>query len=180
MEKRFPVTKLMVAAATLDPSIQHIAAIDNWLDEKKTTRAQLLRDVIAEMNIEMDWQSHDPQLQQMPSAKDRNVRLMLLHKHSVPNDENNTIENELIFFKHIREDITDVLLFWKLQQSNYPCMAKIAGILLAIPATSAKSESCFSTAGALLCSRRAAIEPLRAEKILFIHDNFNFCAKDLF
>lgn len=184
MEKRFPVTKSMVAAAILDPSIQHIAAIDEWLDEKMITRAQLIRDIIAEMNIELDFQSHDfqpeqPQQQNEPQ-KYGDIRLMLLQKHSVLNRENSSVENELKNFKNIREQIPDVLLFWKSQESNFPNIAKIAKVLLAIPATSAKSESCFSSAGALLCSRRAAIEPLRAEKILFIHDNFNFCANNLF
>lgn len=38
LERRLPMTEELVAAAILDPSIQHLEVIDEWLDMKKMTR----------------------------------------------------------------------------------------------------------------------------------------------
>lgn len=38
LERRLPITEELVAAAILDPSIQHLEVIDEWLDMKKLTR----------------------------------------------------------------------------------------------------------------------------------------------
>lgn len=185
LETRFPETELMITASILDPNIQHAEAVDNWLRRKKSTRAILLRKICNEMNIvlNIDEQPREEQsdVHSAPRrSKHADIRISLLHKHSVLNRSNNTLENELNNFIKIREEVSDVLLFWKREAHHYPKMSKIAEVILAIPATSAKSESCFSASGALLCSRRASIEPLRAEKVLFVHDNYNYCAQDLF
>lgn len=52
-------------------------------------------------------------------------------------------------------------------------MAAVAKILLSIPMTTSKSESSFSVAGSLMRKQRASITPFRAEKILFLHDNYD-------
>lgn len=38
LERRLPLTEELVAAAILDPSIQHLEVIDDWLNMKKMTR----------------------------------------------------------------------------------------------------------------------------------------------
>lgn len=38
LERRLPLTEELVAAAILDPSIQHLEVIDNCLDMQKMTR----------------------------------------------------------------------------------------------------------------------------------------------
>ena len=50
----------------------------------------------------------------------------------------------------------DVLDFWKQNQDVFPLLAKMARIVLAIPASSAKSESVFSTGGLIVTPRRFA------------------------
>ena len=48
----------------------------------------------------------------------------------------------------------DVLSFWRLYQADLPNLARIAKIVLAIPASSSKSERVFSTGGLVVCSLR--------------------------
>ena len=48
----------------------------------------------------------------------------------------------------------DVLDFWKQNQDVFPLLAKMARIVLAIPASSAKSEHVFSTGGLIVTPRR--------------------------
>lgn len=50
----------------------------------------------------------------------------------------------------------DVLDFWKQNQDVFPLLAKMARIVLAIPASSAKSERVFSTGGLIVTPRRFA------------------------
>ena len=52
----------------------------------------------------------------------------------------------------------DVLDFWKQNQDVFPLLAKMARIVLAIPASSAKSEHVFSTGGLIVTPRRFAHE----------------------
>ena len=52
----------------------------------------------------------------------------------------------------------DVLDFWKQNQDVFPLLAKMARIVLAIPASSAKSERVFSTGGLIVTPRRFAHE----------------------
>ena len=48
----------------------------------------------------------------------------------------------------------DVLSFWRLYQADLPNLARIAKIVLAIPASSSKSERVFSTGGLVVSSKR--------------------------
>lgn len=83
------------------------------------------------------------------------------------------LEAELSRFSNIHINEEDVLKFWREEETQFPLMAAVAKVLLCKPATSAASESAFSVAGALLSKRRATIDPLRARKILFVHDNYD-------
>ena len=51
----------------------------------------------------------------------------------------------------------DVLAFWKLFAADLPNLARIARIVLAIPASSSKSERVFSTGGLVVSSKRLNI-----------------------
>lgn len=101
------------------------------------------------------------------------VRMQLLKKHS--NQSSSVgIEAELSRFANIHTHEEDVMKFWREEETHFPLIACVAKVLLCKPATSAASESAFSVAGALLSKRRATIDPLRARKILFVHDNYDF------
>lgn len=100
------------------------------------------------------------------------VRMNLLRKHTSRNTRRG-LEYELSRFANIQTHEANVLAFWCTEESHFPTMAAVAKVLLGKPATSAASECAFSVAGALLSKRRATIDPLRARKILFVHDNYD-------
>lgn len=177
-ERRFPITNTMIAAAILDPSAQHIEAVSNWLFDNNKTRSEVLCDAMQEFDIIRDYEHPDRQQEEHQNLIDNkigNFRLMLLKKHSIFTNTDNNIEYELSNFINIKDEVADVLAFWKSQEQNFPNMARLAKVILSKPASSAKSESAFSVAGVLLCKKRALVEPLRAQKILFIHDNYQLC-----
>jgi len=60
------------------------------------------------------------------------------------------------------------LRWWKLNQSRFPHLAKLARRLLAIPATSAPSERIFSQAGITIANDRAALTHENAANCIFI------------
>lgn len=97
----------------------------------------------------------------------------LLNKHIKVDQQMSTLGEELSRFQNVSQSEDDILSFWRKNEVNFPKLAKIAKVVLCIPMTSAKSESAFSIAGSLIRKRRASITPFRAEKLLFIHDNYD-------
>lgn len=98
---------------------------------------------------------------------------MLLNKHIKVEQQMGTLEEELARFQNISDCEADILSFWRKNEANFPKLAKVAKVLLSIPMSSAKAESAFSIAGSLIRKRRASLTPFRAEKLLFIHDNYD-------
>lgn len=170
-----PLTEDMIAAAIVDPSIQHLHVIDDWLREQRKTKIEMLHSVVTTHNINLCSESEVIQsttCQQQPQPN-MDIRLFLLQKHSSVTRNISSLDAELNRFNGLKEEVSDVLGFWRMQEYTFPQMAQIAKVILCKPATSAKSESAFSVAGALITKKRANIDPLRAEKVLFIHDNYN-------
>lgn len=142
----------------------------------------MIRGVIHDLNIQLP-SSEQTTEQHSTGNNDANDILMeksnvptiisqLISKHTNPNlNQSGTIESELISFKDIME--SDALKFWQKNKEKYTNLATVANVVLQIPITSAKSEAAFSIAGCLIREKRASIEPLRAEKVLFVHDNYN-------
>lgn len=175
LENRFPITNIMIASALLDPGIQHIEAVSNWLFDTGKTRFEVLRDAMIELKID-SIDDHVYQQQHPTKNSADNIRIQLLKKYSISTNSGDVgIEHEISNFQSLRDDVADVLEFWRNNEKNYPNLGKLAKVLLSKPASSAKSESAFSVAGVLLSKKRSHIDPLRAQKVLFIHDNYKLC-----
>lgn len=127
----------------------------------------MLRSIMNQFNITQSVA--EPELEDIDNKT--SLRMQLLRKHS-NRSPNIGLEAEIIRFSNIHTHEEDVLKFWHEEEKHFPLMAAVAKVLLCKPATSAASESAFSVAGALLSKRRASIDPFRARKILFIHDNY--------
>jgi hypothetical protein len=61
--------------------------------------------------------------------------------------------------------------WWRVNETNFLYIAKLALKYLSIPATSAPSERAFSTAGLTIAKDRAQLEASRANEIVFLHDS---------
>lgn len=142
----------------------------------------MIREVVHDLNIQLP--SPEQTTEQHSTGNDHTndismeksnvptIISQLISKHTTPNlNQSGSIESELISFKDIME--SDALNFWKKNKDKYPNLATVANVVLQIPITNAKSEAAFSIAGCLIREKRASIEPLRAEKVLFVHDNYN-------
>jgi len=88
----------------------------------------------------------------------------------------NNITNELERYLSMPlEDQIDPLTWWKLQQSEYPSLSRVARDYLSIQATSVASEQAFSIAGKTISEVRNRLERETARAILclksWIHKN---------
>lgn len=141
-----------------------------------------MRKVIHDFNIELPSSQQATERQSTGDGDTNDILIQksnvatiisqLISKHTSHSiSRSATIESELISFKDIME--SDAITFWKNHKEKYPYLAAVANVVLSIPITSSKSEGAFSIAGCLIREKRASIDPLRAEKVLFVHDNYN-------
>lgn len=78
------------------------------------------------------------------------------------------------------ESATTVLEWWKVRQSAYPRLSKVAKKVFCVPATSAGSERVFSRAGFVLSDKRSNTSPDNVQDLLFyginkaVSDHFTF------
>ena len=61
--------------------------------------------------------------------------------------------------------------WWKNNESRYPDVAGLAKKYLCIPATSASSERCFSTAGNIASAKRSCLLPENLDLLVFLNNN---------
>ena len=66
---------------------------------------------------------------------------------------------------------SNILYWWKINESMFPRLAKIARTILAIPSSSAKSERVFSTGGNIVTAKRCRLGPRRVEQLIVIREN---------
>lgn len=63
------------------------------------------------------------------------------------------------------------LEWWKVHQSNYPFLSRMAKYYLGIPATSVPSERVFSAAGEIVCAQRASLSGDNIDMLIFLKSN---------
>jgi hypothetical protein len=85
------------------------------------------------------------------------------------------LDNELNAYKivpntpfKIQMEFTNPLDWWKKWEKSYPHLAYLASQILAVPATSAPSERCFSISGLLLSKKRATLNSDSAGDLIFL------------
>lgn len=149
----------------------------NFKIEIGLTKPQLIRKLVQSWAIKLP-EIQEPITENRPQARTSypigNFITDLISKHTNLNQSQrkSTLESELISFSEINNIENNALSFWKKNSKSFPHLAAVAKVLLGIPISTARAEGAFSTAGCLIRDKRARIDPLRAEKILFIHDNY--------
>ena len=68
---------------------------------------------------------------------------------------------------------TNILLWWKQHEGVLPLLASLAKRILAIPASSAKSERVFSTGGNIVTAKRNRLAPKNVENLIKIKENMS-------
>jgi hypothetical protein len=63
------------------------------------------------------------------------------------------------------------LTWWRQNKSRFPCLAKLAQSLLAIPATSVNSERLNSTSGNIVSIKRCSLLSEHVAELTFLHKN---------
>ncbi len=72
----------------------------------------------------------------------------------------------------------DPLEWWKRNQLKSPYLARLACLYLAVPVTSAPSESIWSRASRILTLKRANLKPKVTQRIMFIKENLGILHKN--
>lgn len=135
------------------------------------TRTDVIEHIIDLYSIEFRENEPTPTSNSVPSTS---LVSSLLSKHiQTHTNSSSTLTEEIYRFQNSICSDDNILIFWKKNSPEYPKLAAIARVILAIPMTTSKSEGSFSTAGCLIRKQRASITPYRAEKTLFIHDNYD-------
>lgn len=136
------------------------------------TREDVIQRVIDRFGVVLPVQQIDGIQREQTSTN--GILSTLISKHVHHSASTSTVFTELKKFQKISFEKDDVMEFWRTREHLFPNLALVARVLMALPMTTAKSEGSFSISGCLLRDKRATITPCRAEKILFIHDNFEF------
>jgi hypothetical protein len=88
----------------------------------------------------------------------------------------NQTDNELDFFlllpKLKLND--DVLGWWKLNVSTFPCLSSLVKQYFSIQASSSSSERTFSTGGNIYDEKRSNLKPENASTLVYLKKNFKF------
>lgn len=190
LEKRMGLFTESVAAAILDPMFQNLPMIDEWIDKHDTfeTRLDLIEAVCKEMNIQFNEEpvnecqssrNNIPNKSDQTTDENSNLIRSLVQKYTQDSRNvratslNSDLKSELQRFRAINDHPNDLEKFWADNKICFPKLNVISEAIHGIPLTTAKEESSFSISGCLIRSRRASLAPERAERILFIHDNYN-------
>ena len=116
-------------------------------------------------------------LQQPPRLK--KARFEILSKLNEGNCEilsanPNNIDEEIFQYLSVTVNFplhSDLTFFWQNNKQKFPILYELSKIIFSISPTSASAERVFSIMGALLNQRRANMNPVKARKVMFIHDN---------
>lgn len=70
--------------------------------------------------------------------------------------------------------LSDPLEWWKNHESQFPILASLARLYLAIQATSAPSERQFSVASRVINTKRSSLDPHTAGMQMFVSQNWGW------
>jgi len=178
LDDRFPMSELIVVAALLDPRFHNLLDVTHWLRDNDTTSFGLLK----------KWATKyvPSSVCQEKPVPDKNLNYVeeLIQKHSTLSSlkqqlgKDKEIDKEIHLLLSLSDaDEKNVRLFWKRNAKQMPNLSHMARAILCIPLTSTPSERNFSIAGIIVNSKRSSLLPSNLDKILFIHNNYDFCKR---
>jgi hypothetical protein len=167
LNSMFEVDDIHVMGAFLHPNYKTLRfATSSQIDYcHQTCRNATTTDVIDDSQEEESFGE--------PIQKKQKLFLESLMDHNVLTKKKKRKETKDEVDRYIELDLkgevfVDPLHFWKKNESNYPCLSRLAKRYFAIPCSSAAVEREFSAAGQIVSQRRSTLEPSTVNNILFL------------
>jgi adenylate kinase len=173
MEQRFP---------NLGTDI-FVRCVANYIDPRYKGGHLEMEHKLEETKQEMEVKYHEKKeneegMEKENSEKEANLsptskmRKKLKDKKDQSNEETNLKKemNRYESYSYASKE-ENVLKWWKRHENILPLLSNIAKKVLAIPASSAKSERVFSTGGNVVTKKRNRLAPKKVEELIIIAEN---------
>ena len=97
-----------------------------------------------------------------------------MRTQSVSQREQTKIRKEMSKYEalSVPPKATCILGWWNFHSKMFPILSSLARMVLAIPASSAKSERTFSTCGNLVTQKRSRLGPNKVEELVITKENW--------
>lgn len=179
---RFPLSDIVILASLLDPRFQNLLDIKNYLHSLKCGAVDFLVKCVKDIGTDCISSFPNSTPSCSSSSKRETYVEELAEKHSTlasvaqTSTSQTDLEREcyLLLSMSNKIKVTNVLTFWKDHSKLMPILTNLATQVYGIPATSTPSERNFSVAGLILNQRRTQINPDNLDKVLFMHNNYDF------
>lgn len=192
VDRRFPVTPSMVAAALLDSRFICLSVVDSYLAAQGMTKVNFLAAYVKEIikggifveEIKMEKERViDTSAATIVGKTPPSIltKLSLKHSNNIPqNMPIDPIDQECWRYLASAAQPIDgnLLSYWNEKRHTFPWLSALAKCLLCIPATCSPTERVFSSAGLVFSAKRLRLNPCRVNKIMFVHDNYSSCKSD--
>jgi len=181
LDTRFPVSENMIVAGFLDPSMHKMNIISRYCREKEIDMTDLLVkkwiQYEPELNTTLSKQPHPSKPKESLSAV-RKLRIELIQKYAGESTSEDGLENriqqEYLTYSSVNDVVDDPLEWWKTHEAAFPYLSALARTILGIPSSSGATEHQFSDTGYFVNKKKANLDPLTMEMVMFVHDNFDY------
>lgn len=179
LEVRFQITENMIIATFLDPSMQKLPLLSSYCRSNDISMVDLLIKKWSEYEPELPRSRNTKVPAPTKQSKASQIRMNLIQKHVdkecfATNDSEHEINNEYLKYMSVADIVENPLLWWKENELSFPYLSSLAKIMLSIPGSSSAPEHHFSETGYYVNKKKANVDPLTVEKVLFVHDNFKY------
>jgi hypothetical protein len=196
MNRQVGVHPALVMASFLDPRFKHLQHLP--LHEKLKVREDIYLEMVAvltdskyggvDMTAGAGYSSNDDDDEDTDKYNveeliarygNGNVRVQV-NQDDPQDDPERLAMTELEVYKGLpaspafevrsrgRVKIFDPLQWWKNKEGQFPILAKLARVYLAVPATSAPSERVFSKANHIISKTRCRLDPAKAGRMIWL------------
>ena len=175
----------LIIAAILDPrfklrwcaseSEEYKMFYSALLNKATITASEDSQDIMQQTNLSDQAQDEEGHLP--PSKKKKPLNLFKFMDNTDTQVSTSSAETEVKDYLSTpcSPHDTNILQYWKQQQTGYPCLTKLALQYLVVPASSAPVERLFSIGGKIFRPDRCRLTDETFECLIFIKNNAQFC-----
>ena len=171
-----------IAAALLDNSIKHLKTVSKFLNERKLSNEDFLKQIAAELDVKIENDTTVEEEKLFPKKRSRlNSKLEVLKKFG------NCAEMHLCenFSKEVKKNymglpitseclLMDPLQWLKKIKFSFHFYQKSPDACIVFPPTAAPIEPVWSASGLTITNQRSQLSPTIFNILLFVHENYRF------